>query len=129
MLPDAAHLVVAARGQITRIDATQRYRDRHDAAMIDAREPTEYAMGRLPGTIPVPHDVPESETAPVLAITSPTVTADRAHEPPLLQYCRSDGRCAPAALSWLQDVEFEYVRSLAGGIMAWNDEGLPPVTP
>jgi rhodanese-related sulfurtransferase len=39
-------------------------------------------------------------------------------------YCKTDGRCALAAQT-LQDMGYQQVQSIAGGINAWIDAGKP----
>ena len=43
---------------------------------------------------------------------------------PLVIYCRTGGRAALAAQA-LQSMGFSNVRSIAGGITAWSEAGLP----
>ena len=64
------------------------------------------------------------DTGPDAISTDPAL----AHrERPLVRYCRTGGRAALAADN-LQKLGFADVRSIAGGIEAWRESGLPVVT-
>ena len=82
-------------------------------ALIDVREPDEYAAGHLPGAVNIPRGVLEFRSQ---ELTRP----DR----PLLLYCLTGGRSALAADS-LRQLGFSDVRSLAGGVNAWRNDALP----
>ena len=81
---------------------------------IDVREPDELvsSLGQAPGVTNVP-----LATVPV-----------RHHEfdkdKPTLIVCRSGGRSGQAA-AWLAANGWPAVYNLAGGMLAWNDQGLP----
>lgn len=88
--------------------------------IIDVREPDEFAAGHLPGAINVPRGVLEAAADASTAHRHPELCA--AHAETVLLYCQSGGRSAMAA--WvLQQMGFEQVYSLAGGIACWDAEG------
>lgn len=124
----AADLVAAARQRIREISAAD-LNDRPDAAhvLIDVREPGEFAAGHLPGAINLPRGVLEFQidAHPAMACTTNETLAHKSR--PLVVYCLSGGRAALAADS-LQQLGFDRVQSLAGGITAWREAGLPIVT-
>lgn len=95
-----------------------------DIVLIDVREPAEFDTGHLPGAINIPRGVLEFqvEAHPAVAcVTDPALSLrDRA----IVVYCRTGGRSALAAHN-LQRMGFTNVRSLAGGIAAWREQGLP----
>ena len=89
--------------------------------LIDIREPAEYARGHIPGSIHVPRGMLEFQimkTLEHLGMTTEAADAD------MVLYCGTGGRSALAAKS-LDDMGFRNVRSMDGGIVAWNEAGLP----
>jgi len=123
----AQHLVAAARQQITETapgDVAAKLAKPSRPVLIDVREPGEFAVAHLHGAINIPRGVLEFqvEAHPAMACTTDPALADRQRE--VLVYCRSGGRSALAAVA-LQRMGFTQVRSIAGGILAWTDAGLP----
>lgn len=98
-----------------------------DAVVIDVREPTEYAQGHLPGAINLPRGVLEFQIHAHLAMACSTNDALAAPDRELLLYCLTGGRSALAADS-LRALGFTRARSLAGGLTAWRNAGLPLAT-
>ena len=93
--------------------------------LIDIREPAEYARGHIPGSIHVPRGMLEFQimkTLEHLGITAEAADAD------MVLYCGTGGRSALATKS-LDDMGFRNVRSMDGGIVAWNEAGLPVEVP
>lgn len=122
-------LVAAARRVIHEVDAAGlAARSGTASVLIDVREPHEYAAGHLPGAINLPRGVLEFQVDahPAMACATAPALADRGR--PILLYCRSGGRAALAAQS-LAAMGFSDVRSIAGGIQAWVEAGLPVVRP
>jgi rhodanese-related sulfurtransferase len=120
----AAGLVAEARHAIRELAPSQ-----VDAGcvLIDVREPAEYAAGCIPSAINLPRGVLEFQidAHPALAgAGGPALARER----PLVVYCRTGGRAALAAQA-LQRLGFREVRSIAGGILAWAEAGLPVVVP
>ena len=78
--------------------------------VVDVREPAEWALGHVPGSVHVPlgalpdrlDDLPDAE---------------------LLVVCRSGNRSA-RAVAWLAHVGYD-ATNLAGGLLAWHAAGLP----
>ncbi len=92
-----------------------------DTILIDIREPDEYARGHIPGAIHVPRGMLEFQILKTLEhIGMNTDPADAE----MVLYCGTGGRSALAAKS-MDDMGFRNVRSLDGGIVAWNEAGLP----
>ncbi len=92
-----------------------------DTILIDIREPAEFARAHIPGATHVPRGLLEFElikTLENLRITCDVADAD------IVLYCGTGGRSALAAKS-LDDMGFRNVRSMDGGIVAWNEAGLP----
>jgi len=97
------------------------------AALIDVREPTEYASGHVPGAVNIPRGVIEFEIRGNPAAGGVTAAELGSAERPIVVYCRSGGRAALAAAS-LRRLGFRHVASIAGGILAWEAAGNPITT-
>lgn len=118
-----AELVLNARARIQEIAGAELPRWREaGAALIDVREPAEYATGHIEGAINIPRGVLEFEVQATPALDNVTDPALALRERPIVLYCRSGGRAALAADS-LQQMGFTRVVSLAGGIGAWREAG------
>jgi rhodanese-related sulfurtransferase len=81
-------------------------------AVVDVREPDEYAGGHVPGAMSVPLSQ--------LVARAPEVTGLPA---PVYLVCESGGRSAQAA-AWLEAQGVDAV-NVAGGTSAWRRAGLP----
>lgn len=121
----ASTLVDDARRQIREIapDALGAL-DPEDIVLIDVREPAEYESGHLPGAVNIPRGVLEFQVEAHPAVACATDPALAVRDRDIVVYCRTGGRSALAALN-LQLLGFGRVRSLAGGITAWREHGLP----
>jgi sulfur-carrier protein adenylyltransferase/sulfurtransferase len=89
------------------------------AKVIDVREPHEWQISRLETATLIPHgDIVEKidEAAP-----------DRGER--VLLYCATGNRSARAADAIASELGYENVASIAGGITAWQETGLPVVEP
>lgn len=78
--------------------------------LLDVRQPSEYAVVRVPG----------SRLAPLPRLSREAARLSRAH--PWLVICAS-GHRSPAAVRLLAEQGFE-VRNVRGGIGAWHRAGL-----
>ena len=96
-----------------------------DTLLIDIREPDEYARGHIPGAIHVPRGMLEFQILKTLEQLG--ITTDAA-DTGMILYCGTGGRSALATKS-LDDMGFRNVLSMDGGIVAWNEAGLPIDTP
>jgi rhodanese-related sulfurtransferase len=125
MAVSISDLVAAARQRIREVSPSEvQSMVSTDQVLIDVREPGEYASGHLPGAINLPRGVLEFQIHAHPAMGCTTSDALAASDRPLLLYCLSGGRAALAADS-LQQLGFSQVSSLAGGITAWREAGLP----
>ncbi|GAB2504228.1 rhodanese-like domain-containing protein [Pseudoxanthomonas sangjuensis] len=121
-------LVAAARRRIHEVSPVELHGWRgRGHLLIDVREPDEFAAGHLPGAINLPRGVLEFSIAahPALACQASDALARKSRT--LVLYCLSGARAALAADS-LQQLGFEHVHSLAGGIAAWREAALPVAT-
>lgn len=121
----AQDLVAQARAVIEEIDATHLQQLRANGTpVIDVREPSEFAAGHLPGAFNIPRGLLEFQVDGHPAVGSgadPHLAHRRA---PVILYCRTGGRSALAAEA-LKRLGFDRPLSLAGGYLAWVEEGLP----
>ncbi len=120
MTQRAADLVAAARAEIVEISPVEFHATPTAATLLDVREPGEFESGHLPGARNIPRGVLEFQ------LDAHPELAERAT--PLVIYCRSGGRAALAAQS-LKRLGYANVQSIAGGIEAWQQAGLPLVKP
>jgi adenylyltransferase/sulfurtransferase len=107
--PEPVTVTVNNATEITTVDLKHRL-DRGDALrIIDVREPNEYQICRIPGSILIPlGDIPKryNELNP---------------DDELIMQCRSGVRSAKAA-DFLRSVGFTRVLNLKGGILDWIDK-------
>ena len=87
-----------------------------DVVLIDTREPHEYQEAHLEGGRLVPPGVLADE----IASAAPDKSART------ILYCRTGNRSAIAAAQ-MQELGYEDVASMAGGIVLWQEQGLPVV--
>ncbi|HEY8082071.1 MAG TPA: molybdopterin-synthase adenylyltransferase MoeB [Solirubrobacterales bacterium] len=87
-----------------------------DVVLIDTREPHEFQEARLEGGKLVPPGLLGDEIA--------TAAPDKSAR--TILYCRSGNRSYKAA-EQMQALGYENVASMAGGILAWQEQGLPVV--
>lgn len=128
MLVPPADLVARAKATIKECTVT----DVHDCLgqdtlVIDIREPAEFQRGHLPGALLLPRGMLEFEIHALVE----RVCADRSNQPAeqeIMLYCGTGGRSALAAES-LAQLGYKNVKSMAGGIVAWTQAGLPTLSP
>ncbi len=87
-----------------------------DVVLIDTREPHEHQEAHLEGDKLVPPGLLKDE----IEAAAPDRSART------ILYCRSGNRSAIAAAQ-MQKLGYEDVASMAGGILAWQEQGLPVV--
>lgn len=118
-------LVAAARARIREVSPQEAVTwPAGSVAIIDVREPEEYAAGHLPGAVNLPRGVLEFRIHAHPALACSTSQELARPDRPLLLYCLTGGRSALAADS-LRQLGFGDVRSLAGGFAAWRNDALP----
>ncbi len=109
-------LVVDAKQRITEISATDAQRQTEDggALLIDVREESDWREGHAKGARHLSRGIIEleiEEEAPDL-------------NQPIICYCGGGSRSALVADN-LQKMGYTNVKSMAGGMGAWNEAGLP----
>ena len=119
--PAFVALVDAARRQIREcsIETLKARIDRGEVptpgvVLVDVREESEWAAGRLPGAIHIGKGVIERDIEAVVPDTQTEV----------LLYCGGGYRSALAALN-LQAMGYKHVVSVDGGVRAWRAAGYP----
>jgi sulfur-carrier protein adenylyltransferase/sulfurtransferase len=108
-----------AKGRVEHIDVREARDeiDRGDVRLIDVRERHEWDESRLEGATLVP----ELTVADRIGEVAP----DRSER--VVLYCRTDNRSARAADA-LRGLGYEDVAYVEGGIVAWEEAGLPVVS-
>lgn len=105
----------AAVEEITPSQAFEELRE-GDAVLIDTREPHEYEEAHLEG----------GKLVPPALVADEIESAAPDREKRTLVYCRSGGRSLKAA-EQMAAMGYENVASVAGGILEWQEAGLPVV--
>ncbi len=83
--------------------------------LIDVREDGEWAAGNIPGA----HHIPRS----YLELRVDNIVPDRST--PVVLYCAGGVRSVYAARTMIEDLGYEDVKSMIGGITLWKDGGMP----
>ena len=111
-----AQLIREVKASVNEVDtarAAQRAAS-DDALLVDVRESTEWQEGHIVGAVHVPRGHLESRIE--------AAAPDRGR--PLVIYCASGVRSLLAAKQ-LEEMGYQDVASMAGGIQAWKAEGRP----
>ncbi len=88
--------------------------NRENAQVIDVSEPDEYLAGHLP----------DSRNFPASRLEERAGELDKFKDTPLILVCQTGAR-STGAIAKLEKLGFAKVNSLAGGLKAWRDAGLP----
>jgi molybdopterin/thiamine biosynthesis adenylyltransferase/rhodanese-related sulfurtransferase len=114
MSPSGAELLRQVKSEVQEVDPSEVAELMHEGvAIIDVRETEEYAAGHLPGAKHVPRSYLETRIEGVVP--------DRSSQ--VILYCASGNRSAYGARTLEQDLGYEHVRSMTGGITLWKDRG------
>ena len=114
MSPSGAELIRQVKSQIDEIDPSEVHElVGNGVAIIDVRESDEFATGHLPGAKHVPRGHLESR----IEFAAPD------HSQRVILYCASGNRSALAARTLTQELGYEHVESMRGGITLWKDRG------
>ena len=114
MSPSGAELLRQVKSQIDEVDPAE-VNELIDegVAVVDVREVDEFAAGHIPGAKHVPRSYLESRIE--------AAVPDRATQ--VILYCASGNRSAYAARTLRDELGYEHVRSMTGGITLWKDRG------
>ncbi len=114
MSTSGAELLRQIKSRITEIDPAQaRELASNGAVLVDVRETEEFAAGHIPGAKHVPRGYLESRIEGAVPDRSKHV----------ILYCASGNRSAYAARTLVEDLGYEQVESMRGGITLWKDRG------
>src|SRR3954451_1913526 len=115
-MASGAELIRKIKEQIEEVDP----RDVHDlqqngngAVIVDVREQHEFEEAHLPGAVHVPRGHLESRIEGAVS--------DRSQ--PVVLYCASGNRSALAAHTMTEQLGYQDVASMRGGITLWKDRG------
>ncbi len=108
--------------EVTPWDFGRRYQAGDVPLLLDIREPAEFDVMRIPGSINVPRGILEQSCEWDYDETVPELASDRERE--IVVICRSGKRSVLAA-DVMQEMGFSNVASLKLGIRGWNDAELP----
>src|SRR5436305_6034787 len=120
MSPSGAELLRQIKSRIDEVEPAEvREQASNGAAVIDVREPEEWAAGHIPGALHVPKSYLESRIEGAVPDRSGHVVL----------YCASGNRSAWAARTLIEDLGYEHVESMTGGFTLWKDRGYEVETP
>ncbi|HVE94951.1 MAG TPA: rhodanese-like domain-containing protein [Acidimicrobiales bacterium] len=122
MKKQAADMVAAAKAQVENLspDAVEAELASGEAVLVDLREAEELANGRIAGSVNIPRGMLEFRADP----TSPYHLEPLDPNARVIVHCASGGRSALAAAT-LQEMGYERVAHLDGGLNAWKEAGKP----
>jgi sulfur-carrier protein adenylyltransferase/sulfurtransferase len=120
MSPSGAEVLRQIKSRIEEVDpSVVREQLSNGAVVIDVREPEEWGTGHIPGAKHVPKSYLESRIEGAVP--------DRSQH--VILYCQSGNRSAWAARTLIEDLGYESVESMTGGITLWKDRGYEVETP
>src|SRR3974390_1562174 len=114
MSPSGVELLRQVRSEIEEVDPSE-VNELIDegVTIVDVRGTEEFATGHLPGAKSVPRGHLESRIE--------AAVPDRSSD--VILYCQTGSRSAYAARTLMQDLGYQRVRSMTGGITLWKDRG------
>src|SRR2546423_2367692 len=114
MSPTGAEILRDIKSRIDEVDPAEVRDELADGAvLIDVREAEEWGTGHIPGAKHVPKSYLESRIEGAVSDRSQSV----------ILYCASGNRSAWAARTLVEDLGYEHVESMTGGITLWKDRG------
>ncbi len=122
-MPTVAEMVAEAKKKVENLSVEQAAQELEggDALLVDIREPGERAKtGAIPGAVAAPRGMLEFWADP----TSPYHREELRPDRRIILHCASGGRSALAAAT-LQELGYERVAHIDGGIKAWKEAGRP----
>src|ERR1700739_3113441 len=120
MSPSGAEVLRQIKSRIEEVDpSVVREQVSNGAVVIDVREAEEWSTGHIPGAKHVPKSFLESRIE--------GAAPDRSQH--VILYCQSGNRSAWAARTLIDDLGYENVENMTGGITLWKDRGYPVEMP
>src|SRR5881227_3002936 len=120
MSPSGAELLRQVKSQIEEVDPSEvKELLQEGVAIVDVRENEEFAASHLPGAKHVPRSYLETRIE----------AAVPDHATQVILYCQSGNRSAWATRTLVEELGYEHVRSMTGGITLWKDRGYEVVVP
>ena len=114
MSPSGAELLSQVKSRITEIEPAEVHAQMNNGVvLVDVRETEEFAAGHIPGAKHVPKSYLESRIE--------SAVPDRSQH--VVLYCASGNRSAYGARTLIEDLGYEHVDSMRGGITLWKDLG------
>ncbi|MEJ7715388.1 MAG: ThiF family adenylyltransferase [Thermoleophilaceae bacterium] len=114
-MASGAELIRRAKEQITEVDPKEVHDlpdDRNGTVVVDVREQQEFEQSHIPGAKHVPRGHLESRIEGAAKADSHVIL-----------YCASGNRSALAAKTLQEELGYEDVSSMTGGITLWKDRG------
>lgn len=121
-------LLSAARLRLHRLSPNEAYHAvaKSDAILVDIRPEAQRALeGTIPGALIIERNVLEWRLDPTSSARLPVATGHNLH---VILFC-SEGYASSLAAASLQDLGLWRATDLAGGFKAWQEAGLPTVSP
>jgi molybdopterin/thiamine biosynthesis adenylyltransferase/rhodanese-related sulfurtransferase len=114
MSPSGAEILRQIKSRIDEVDPAEvREQAANGAVVVDVREVDEWSTGHIPGAKHVPKSYLETRIE--------GAAPDRSQH--VILYCQSGNRSAWAARTLIDDLGYEHVESMTGGITLWKDRG------
>ena len=122
MLVSPSDFIAKAKATIKECSVREVHDSLHSGTLlVDIREHAEYERGHIPGAVLIPRGLLEFELVKHLEHSA---SRDAPEDADIILYCGTGGRSALAAKS-LDDMGFNKVKSMDGGIVAWAEAKFP----
>ena len=107
-----AGAIAASLPDTVEVQTVAQLKGQDDVVLLDVREPSEYAEGHIPGVALIPMGEVPNRLSEIPKDKTVIVT------------CRSGNRSGQIA-EYLRQQGYDDVHNMKGGILAWQDAGLP----
>jgi molybdopterin/thiamine biosynthesis adenylyltransferase/rhodanese-related sulfurtransferase len=121
-MASGAEIIRKAKEQIREVDPKEVHDlldNRNGEVIVDVREQTEFEESHIPGAVHVPRGHLESRIE----------GAAKDRDQRVVLYCQSGNRSALAAKTLQDELGYENVESMTGGITLWKDRGFDVEVP
>ncbi|MEZ4866257.1 MAG: rhodanese-like domain-containing protein [Caldilineaceae bacterium] len=110
--PDAAAVDLSALPDLVDATTVNAIRERSEVFLLDVREQSEYDEGHIPGVTLIPSGSVASRLSEI------------PHDKTVIVSCRSGNRSSQV-VAFLRQQGYTNIHDLQGGILAWQQAGLP----